>query len=330
MDIPQELIDAVDAVAPGLIAIPGVTGVGLGFREENGEFFDELAARVLVADASEVPAGVPDSIAGLPVCVVEFMVEPLFAPDTTRYDDLPGGAQIQPAPGASGTLGAIVQDGSGTEVGLTCHHVSGDPGTTVWQPIAPPIIAGGPPVDLTDALGQTITVESPATQTIPVPSGPVLLLGRPLDAATVALDEALNQGRTISHAIVDGPDFGVVDATKPPSVGTFVKKRGSQSGPTAGTVTGIQSLVPWDVGGPPPGHRFVMSRQYEIFYLPDGCPDGIFARGGDSGSLVLERGSRTAVGLLWAGNRAGGTRALMSDITVVESRLGVTVAWAGQ
>ncbi|MGW3071610.1 hypothetical protein [Kitasatospora sp. NPDC001132] len=45
---------------------------------------------------------------------------------------------------------------------------------------------------------------------------------------------------------------------------------------------------------------------------------------------MLERGSRTAVGLLWAGNRSGGTRALMSDITVVESQLGITVAWAGQ
>ncbi|MFI2188616.1 hypothetical protein [Streptomyces sioyaensis] len=337
MDISPDLIDAVEALAPELIAVPGVNGVGLGLREENEEFFDELVVRVLVADASDVPAGIPESIVGLPICIVESPVEPLFDPDTTRYGappqpDLPGGAQIQQAPMASGTLGAIVQDGNGVEVGLTCHHVSGGPGTTVWQSIAPSIIAGGPPVDLTDALGQTITVESPATQTIPVPSGPALLLGRPLDAATVSLDEARNQGRTISHAIADG--FGVVDSTKPPSVPMFVKKRGSQSGPTTGLVTGI-TFMPWEgdeVPTPPPGHRFFMSRQYEIFFTPAGCPDGIFAKPGDSGSLVLQDGTHTAVGLLWGGikNPAGGRRGFMSDITIVESRLGINVAWTGQ
>ncbi|ANP51565.1 hypothetical protein J2Z21_009049 [Streptomyces griseochromogenes] len=327
MDIPQEVIDAADAVAPEVLLIPGVTGVGLGFREEDGELVDELTVRVLVADAGDVPAGIPESLAGLPVAIIEFPVEPLFAPDVTRYDDLPGGAQIEPVRGASGTLGAIVQDGTGTEVGLTCHHVSGDPGSTLWQPEAPLFIAGGPPPDLTNALGETIAVASPATQTIPVPSGAGLLLGRQLDAATVSLGEAVDQGRTLNHAITDG--FGVIDSTMPPSTGMFVRKRGSQSGPTAGIVVGIQLVVPWDAEPrtPPPGHRFVMSHQYEIFFLPPGCPDGIFARGGDSGSLVLENDNRTAVGLLWAGNRAGGTRALMSDITVVESELGIKVAW---
>src|SRR5262245_51845764 len=90
MDIPQELIDAVEAFAPELIWLAGITGVGIGLREENEELFDELAVRVLVADAAEVPDGVPDEIAGLPVCVVEFPVEPLFDADTRRYDDLPG------------------------------------------------------------------------------------------------------------------------------------------------------------------------------------------------------------------------------------------------
>jgi hypothetical protein len=69
-----------------------------------------------------------------------------------------------------------------------------------------------------------------------------------------------------------------------------------------------------------------MSRQYEIFYDPSRCPDGIFSRGEDSGSLVLMDNSQTAVGLLWAGNRAGGTRAFVCDITEVERELGISVA----
>jgi hypothetical protein len=71
------------------------------------------------------------------VCVLEFPVEPLFDPDLTRYDPLVGGCQIEPAPQAAGTVGAVVLDSSGDLVGLTCHHVSGDPGTLVYQPTAP-------------------------------------------------------------------------------------------------------------------------------------------------------------------------------------------------
>jgi hypothetical protein len=328
VEIPLQLIEDVEAVAPELISMSGVTGVGLGFREENGEFFDELAVRLLVADASDVPAGISEEIAGVPVCVVEFPVEPLFVPDTARYQDLLGGTQIQPAPLGSGTLGAIVQDANGGRVGLTCHHVVGDPGTTVWQPVAPLVIAGAGPPDLTDSIGEVIARESPATQTIPVPAGSLLLLGREIDAATVGLDAAVNQGRTISDAIADG--FGTVDSTSSPNVGMFVKKRGSQTGPTSGQVVGIQVIVPWLSGQPPPGHAYVMSRQYEIFYNPVGCPDGIFSAGGDSGSLVLEDGTQTAVGLLWGGLPAGGIRAVMCHNTKVEDRLGLSVVWSEQ
>lgn len=331
MDIPQEALSGVDAVAANLMAIPGVTGVGVGLREDSGEVSEELAVRVLVADASNIPDGIPENIAGLGTCIVEFPVETLFDPDTVRHDELQGGVQIQPAPSASGTLGAIVHDSNGVEIGLTCHHVVGDPGSPVWQAEAPMIIAGsGTPVDLTDNIGKTLTAESPKTQTIPVPSGSQLLLGRPLDAATVSLDEARNQNRQISHEIADG--FGVVDSSTSPSVKMPVKKRGSQSGPTTGLVVGVHPFVAWKdgVATPSPGHSFVISGAYEIFFNPGGCPDGIFAKGGDSGSLVLKDGTQTAVGLLWGGVPAGGMRGFMCDITIVESRLGISVAWPAQ
>ncbi|MFF4528330.1 hypothetical protein ACFY1P_03565 [Streptomyces sp. NPDC001407] len=330
MDIPQEAFSAVDAAAANLMAIPGVIGVGIGLREDSGELSEELAVRVLVTDASNIPDGIPESLAGLGTCIVEFPVEALFDPDTKRYDDLQGGAQIQPAPSASGTLGAIVHDSNGVEVGLTCHHVVGDPGSLVWQAVAPMIIAGvDTPVDLTDGIGKTLAAESPKTQTIPVPSGSELLLGKPLDAATVSLDEARNHNRTISHGIVDG--FGVVDSSTSPSLKMPVKKRGSQSGPTTGLVVGVHPFVEWNgVAAPSPGHSFVMSHTYEIFFNPVGCPDGIFAKGGDSGSLVLEEGTQTAVGLLWGGVPSGGMRGFMCDITVVESRLGISVVWPAQ
>ena len=59
MDIPPELVEAKAAVKLGLLSLPGVVGVGLGVREANEEFFDELAVRILVEDAGQVPADVP-------------------------------------------------------------------------------------------------------------------------------------------------------------------------------------------------------------------------------------------------------------------------------
>jgi hypothetical protein len=45
---------------------------------------------------------------------------------------------------------------------------------------------------------------------------------------------------------------------------------------------------------------------------------------------VFEDGTRTAVGLMWGGITTGGRRAMMCDITIVEARLGVKVAWSGR
>ncbi|MFG3518414.1 hypothetical protein [Streptomyces bobili] len=325
MEIPEELITALEVPALELTALQGVNGVGLGMREENEEFFDELAVRVYVDDATDVPE-LPTQVHGLPVCVVEFSIEPLFTPDTSRHDPLVGGAQIEQAPMAAGTLGAVVlRNDDNTLAGLTCHHVSGDTGSRVFQPTAPPMPIGSTP-DLTDSLGQVIAFDSPVSQAIPTAAGGTLWLGRQVDAAIIALDEAAQQGRSFSNEIANG--FGAVAQSLVPAVKMFVRKRGSQTGPTGGQIIGIALAVWWKSGDPPDGHLYAMANQYEIFFNPAECPDGIFARGGDSGSVVLQSGTHNAVGLLWAGVSQGGRRAVMSDITLVEQRLNLTLAWA--
>ncbi|MET7649267.1 hypothetical protein ABZS83_37760 [Streptomyces sp. NPDC005426] len=327
MEIPEELITALQVPALELSALPGVNGVGLGMREENEEFFEELAVRVYVDDATDVPE-LPTQLADLPVCIVEFPVEPLFTPDNGPHDTLMGGIQIEQAPQNSGTLGAVVmRNDDNTLVGLTCHHVAGDTGLRVFQPTAPPSPIGSTP-DLSASLGKVVDFDSPMLQTIPTPAGATLWLGRQMDAAIFDLDEAVTQGgdvREFSNEMADG--FGAVAQTLAPTVGMFVRKRGSQSGPTGGLIVGVALAVPWSWGSPPSGHQYAMVNQFDIFYLPPDCPDGIIARGGDSGSVVLQSGTNNAVGLLWAGVREGGRRALMSDITMVEQRLNVTLVW---
>jgi hypothetical protein len=91
VDIPPELVEAKAAVKLGLLSLPGVVGVGLGVREANEEFFDELAVRILVEDAGQVPAGVPPrssvsrSASSSDTCV------PLSLPHFDRYQPLCGG-----------------------------------------------------------------------------------------------------------------------------------------------------------------------------------------------------------------------------------------------
>ncbi|MFC8063902.1 hypothetical protein [Streptomyces sp. NPDC057293] len=95
--------------------------------------------------------------------------------------------------------------------------------------------------------------------------------------------------------ITDG--FGPVAQTVAPAVKVFVRKRGSQTGPTGGQIVGMASVVWWQWGSPPDGHRYVMTNQFEIVFNPSECPDGIISRGGDSGSVVLRSGTNEAVGL---------------------------------
>jgi hypothetical protein len=58
MEIPEELIEAKDEVQFELLEIPGVTGVGIGFREEGEEILEEeLAVRIYVADETKCPQG---------------------------------------------------------------------------------------------------------------------------------------------------------------------------------------------------------------------------------------------------------------------------------
>lgn len=328
MDIPVELVAGKQAVELGLLALPGVVGVGLGMREEGGEVFDELAVRILVEDSSQVPFGLPGDIAGIAVSIVESRIEPCAFPDLARYDDLMGGVRVvQPLRGA-GTLAVLVQDnGTGGAVGLSCQHVVGDPGQqfpdTIWQPREPNLVA---PIPTDDNIGAVIRSDFPQTQ--PLPFSPVVV--GMTDSAVLDLGAAVSTTgvppRTLSAAVADqGPGLpplvAAVTATSAPEAGiTRVRKRGFVTGVTAGLVIGRHLTVQWTLGGP----RAFLMEQAEVL------GDGVFCDTGDSGSLVLEETRPTAVGLLWGRSeatrfRAAGRIGVMSEIGNVETALGISV-----
>lgn len=322
MEIPAELVEAKRLVELALLALPGVVAVGLGMREADGELFDELAVRITVENLGQVPDGLPEEIGGVPICLVQDTYDPCGFPELDRYGDLMGGVRISHPSHGNGTLGALVMDVStGETYGLTCQHVVGDPGTTfpdtVWQPNEPPLVLGAA-VPADDHLGAVVRSEFPRTP--PLPFHPVRV-GR-TDAAVVRVDGAVAAGRTLSRAIAglgvnQPPMVAAVTGTATPTVGQRVRKRGKETGPTDGIVLSRFETVWWKPGGP-------------MTYLVDQVmirSAQVFAATGDSGALVLDQDSDTAVGLLW-GASPGGTTAIMSEIAHVETDLAISVVFA--
>lgn len=327
MEIPDDLVAAKQAVEWDVLDLPGVQGIGLGVREEGGDLLlDEVAVRVLLQDDAPVPDGLPTEIGGAPVCVVRETVVPCAFPDRDRYDDLVGGVMITQPSRGSGTLAVLVEDRqTGLAVGLSAYHVVGDPGQafpfTVWQPTGPLLVVGAPPPSPADSLGEVLRVEFPRTPAPP----PATRVTSTVDAAVLAVTDSVMQGRTLQAAIagqgVGQPPFSAgVTATAVPVAGvTQVSKRGWVTGITSGLVLGLHTTVRWTPGGP----DAYLTEQVDVL------GNGVFAREGDSGALVLISGTDTAVGLLYGVNAQGfaaaGTRAVLSLVGEVESLLGVSV-----
>jgi hypothetical protein len=326
MEIPDELVEAKRVVEQGLLGLPGLVGIGLGMREVDGEVFDELAVRIYVEDAANVPPEIPEDIAGVGVCIIERQIEPCALPDVARYDDLMGGVRVAQPLRGSGTLGALVKDAS-TEgmLGLSCYHVVGGPGEDfVYQPTEPPQV---PPISVADRIGSVVRAEFP--QTPPLPFSPLRV--SLIDAAVVSLGDATAATsvppRTLSRAISDqGPGLppmvSAVTGTSfiEPGV-TRVRKRGFVTGVKRGLALSRNFTVRWIPGGPDTW----LVDQVEIL------GDDIFCQPGDSGSLVLMEGSDTAVGLLW-GLKPGefvrpGHIGVMCEIGNVEQLLGASIAF---
>lgn len=340
MDIPPDLVAAKNAVELGLLSLPGVVGVGLGAREENEEFFDELAVRILVEDINDVPAGLPGDILGVPICIIERQYNPMALPDLARYPQLRGGIRIEKPTMGFGTMGALVEDTSTGEIlGLTNFHVAGPKDDAfpdqIWQPQMPPTFIGAPPPAKDDFVGEVVRVDFP--DTAPLPFSPIRV--SMTDSAVFSTDGAAAQGRAVSRAIADQgvgqPDLiSAVTATADPAVFQPVRKRGFVTGTTSGAVqafiVGVFTSIRWHKPGP---NGFGSTNHFLVNQVEIHGGGPVFAQAGDSGSLVLDANSPTAVGLLWGGSKGGafapdGKFGAMSLIGNVESALGISVVWA--
>jgi hypothetical protein len=147
-------------VAPQLLALPGVTAVGLGSKETGGRATGELALKVFVTvkrPADQVAAAelIPAEIDGLPTDVIQsgrrhLVADPAGAivtehRDETRSRPLTGGRRIRREDSnAAGTMGCFLVDPAhpGTAYGLTNFHVMAAP--DVPAPVAGTSAVGQP------------------------------------------------------------------------------------------------------------------------------------------------------------------------------------------
>jgi hypothetical protein len=339
VEISEKLIEAKEAAQIEILEKPGVNGVGIGVFQQEGELAedDEPALRVYVDDLSQPPEELPD-VGGLRVCLIEEDLEPLSpigtaSPNMTRYEELKGGCRIKHTLHGAGTMGAVVKESEGddpTYFGLTAQHVVGTGLNSSGEPetVPHPIYQAEEPqfgsTDEKDAVGLVYNSAYPAT-----PSGGLVEIGS-CDAAIFTFDLTPAQ-RGISAAIIgEEPETELTEAvtgSSGPGIPQLATKSGFASGVTQGIVVDWHKLTWWKPGGNP---RTYLGEQFVVLgSVTAANPSGVFAVPGDSGSLVLEDGTSTAIGLVYGGNAKlaflGEYReATCSRIRNVELALGVT------
>jgi S1-C subfamily serine protease len=262
-----------------------VVGVGIGAKTTQGRDTGELSIKIFVRfKFPDSHLGgkrrLPKQVGGLPTDVEQV--------GTFRKFQFPNPRQkIRPAqPGSSvgfvhplmkmaGTFGAVVKDSANALYVLSNNHVLADEnrlplGSPILQP--GPLDGGVPP---TDAIA-TLTKFVPLSVTS----------GNNVDAAIARTSSASIVLRDILHI---GPPTGTAAA----AIHMPVHKFGRTTSYTAGRIASIDTdvKVTYDIG--------TLVFEDQIIIVGD---NGAFSAAGDSGSLILEKTTQKAVGLLFAGS----------------------------
>ncbi|WP_351230154.1 hypothetical protein [Streptomyces sp. NPDC002133] len=308
--VDPEMVQALADGSSALMAIEGVTGFDIGLDDDGAS-----SLRIMVADLSDVPADVPDSLAGWPVHVIQRNPS-LFSvpPDDGFYPEVVGGIEVARGTTgvlshAPGTLGCVLRDSQNglAPVGVSCAHVLAgiDPfaifyDDEIWQPNRAGYRVG--------RLRRWEIPTTPSWNPGGFPSGF-------WDAAVCTMDR--------SAAVGEIADIGTLSGiASVRGVMQSVRKRGCTTRLTHGLVSGMFGSILFSH----PGHATAwwMIGQMEIVATndPDLNPDG-FAQPGDSGSVVVDEDNQV-VGLLHGGDAASGI-GYASDFAPLAVALGVTI-----
>jgi hypothetical protein len=267
-----------------------LVGVGIGEKLSGGKHTGVLGVKFLVRikyPDNQIPSGdlLPTDINGVPVDVEQCgtlrrLSSPAPMPNPrTRINPARPGCSIgfrHPAFIMAGTFGALVKRGAKRFI-LSNNHVLADennlpPGSDIFQPGF--LDAGDPPQNSRIAK---------LSQFVPLVAG----VANKVDCAIARLNSA---GLATNSILFIGPPRGKTRA----KIDMVVHKFGRTTGFTVGRVTSIMTdvNVQYEAG--------IMTFEDQIIIR--GLDAQPFSAGGDSGSLILERSTQKAVGLLFAGS----------------------------
>jgi S1-C subfamily serine protease len=289
-----------------------VVGVGIGEKVVLGVATGLLAIKILVRvkyPDNEIPAEdrLPATIDGLPVDVEQTGTFRRFAKATsmpdprTRYRPARPGSSIgfddpQHLFRMAGTFGAVVTKGGRAYILSNNHVLANEDKLPLKSPIFQPgLLDGG--IAPGDRVA-TLTKFVPLSATKP----------NKVDCAIALADRDSLLSKEI---LFIGAPKGTADAT----IDMDVHKFGRTSGYRVGRVTSIETdvTVGYEIGS-------IQFTNQIIIIGRNGQP---FSAAGDSGSLILERTTNRAVGLLFAGSTS---HTIANHISDVLKALGVTLA----
>ncbi len=195
----------------------------------------------------------------------------------------------------AGTLGALVKDSSGRLFGLSNNHVSG-----ACNCAAPglPILCPGP-IDANEDSISPFTIGR-HSRLLPINEGTPenINVSANWDAAIFEIEDA-EQVSSMQGEVCDTPD-----RVGPLIGGMRVEKVGRTTGHTSGSLVGM-AATPLPVNYTIREYGVSKTVYFEQVGVVEGDNGHPFSRAGDSGSIVMgvaDDGSRTAVGLVFAGN----------------------------
>lgn len=304
----DDALAALDAVRREWMRRPGVNAVDVGFKIKDGELSETVAIRVHVArkkpmaeladtEVFNVSGRTPRKQGGFPVDVIEATYGPSqYSADAVVLEDIEdiedieavnrrdrvspliAGISVGNPRVTAGTLGAVVYDRRTCQASILSnwHVLAGDTVAAAGEPILQPGRADGgiAPRDTVATLNR-------------------FRLDADMDAAIATLTGARPYDREVLG-------LGAISGMVTPALGMNVSKSGRTTGLTEGVISGVGMSVSIDYGG---GAGVVtLNGQINIVPRPPWpSVDYEVSRGGDSGSVWMQDGTRRAVGLHFGG-----------------------------
>lgn len=319
-----------------LLSLPNVVGVGIGYKETDGELIEgeqvivAMVERKLPLAALGFGQIIPSTIGGVPTDVIQVgRIKALKAP-TEKFRPSPGGVSIGHYRITAGTFGCVVKDrSSGQRFILSNNHVLADSnegvvGDSILQP--GPYDGGKEPGDKIGVLAKYIRIDFGEDEALcPYAERFVQLsnfIARVIGSkhrvrAYQADPQAVNYvDAALALPTNDGDILDVIwginvvpDGVVAPELGMRLWKFGRTTKLTRDYIRLINAVIQVGYGG------------NKVATFHDQLVAGPMSAGGDSGSLVLQEDTSKAVGLLFAGSDQ---TTILNPIQAVLDALSVT------